>query len=321
MAFKTLFGSRSGSKATTLKGVSMPVRPSALRIGGLLMLLVSLGLAAGCAPVIGYPADPDNTDKTLDALTPYFSPDYDKQYNTMPHGAERQQLRDLIVLSRTRAYNLEFDSFERRLNGDGNAVSAGGDLVLLTLAGLIATTGNAGTKAALGAASAGVLGAQAAINKDLYYQRTLPALLAQLEANRAKATLTIMQGLNLDDSKYSLAQAELDLDTLKRSGGIPTAIGNITQQAETDKANSQASLDQLRTLPFNTTSSTTRLMNWLDPNGKVDPVAMAALQAWQKTDSDPNVRAVPAFTFVTGNSPGLEAGRQRALASKTLNIP
>jgi hypothetical protein len=130
-----------------------------------------------------------------------------------------------------------------------------------------------------------------------------------------------MQGLNLDDSKYSLAQAELDLDTLKRSGGIPTAIGNITQQAETDKANSQASLDQLRTLPFNTTSSTTRLMNWLDPNGKVDPVAMAALQAWQKTDSDPNVRAVPAFTFVTGNSPGLEAGRQRALASKTLNIP
>jgi hypothetical protein len=44
------------------------------------------------------------------------------------------------------------------------------------------------------------VGAQAAINRDLYYQRTLPALLAQMEANRAKVELTIMNGLAKSDN-------------------------------------------------------------------------------------------------------------------------
>ena len=104
------------------------------------------------------------------------------------------------------------------------------------MGGLTATTGNATTKAALGAASTGIIGANAAINKDLYYQKTIPALLTQMEANRLKAKLLIIQGMTQPDSKYPLMQAYVDLDAYKNSGSIPAAISSsVTQSAANDK--------------------------------------------------------------------------------------
>jgi hypothetical protein len=51
-------------------------------------------------------------------------------------------------------------------------------------------TGGEVTKAALAAGSAFMVGTQGAISKDLFYQRTIPALLAQMEANRTDAKTT-----------------------------------------------------------------------------------------------------------------------------------
>lgn len=156
--------------------------------------------------------------------------------------AQRRAFRDQVVINRLRAYDIKFGEFEKRLWGDSNVVSLGGDLAILMLGGLGATAGSAVTKSALAAASAGIVGAQAAINKDLYYQRTLPALLSQMEANRDKIKLMILEGLKKEDVKYSLFQADLDLDALQRASGIPAAIGDITEQAAENRALAQANL-------------------------------------------------------------------------------
>lgn len=168
-------------------------------------------------------------------------------------GDTRLQLRNTIVLSRMRAYDITFSNFRRRLAGDGNFVTTGGDLALLVLGGLIATTGGATTKAALGAASAGIAGAQGVINKDLYFQRTLPALLAQMDANRTQAKLAIVSGLQLSDVEYPLQRALVDLDGLRDSGSVPSAIGSITQTAEQSKADAQKQLEFHRDTEFLTT--------------------------------------------------------------------
>jgi hypothetical protein len=135
-----------------------------------------------------------------------------------------------------RGYDITFSDFKRRLAGDANSVMLGSDLLVLALGGLVATTGGATTKAALGAAIAGIAGAQAAINRDLYFQRTLPALLAQMDASRAQATVPILSGLRLSDEEYPLQRALVDLDALRDAGSIVGAIGNITQAAEQQKA-------------------------------------------------------------------------------------
>ena len=156
-----------------------------------------------------------------------------------------------------------FANFEMELYGNGNGVAVGGDLAILALNGFGAVAGVAATKAALAAASAGVLGAQGSINKDLYYQRTIPALLAQMDANRTNAKTTIIVGLKQDDLNCSLPQAYIDLGTLRNAGGIPSAISNVTQTASDAAQFATQQLQQATIGQFSTTSSAVTLRGWV----------------------------------------------------------
>jgi hypothetical protein len=253
----------------------------------------------------------------------YFQPARESEYQkTTP--AEKTAVRNEIVLNRMRAYNIEFDSFEKSLWTQGNVITTGGDLIALVLSGLGATTGSAGTKAALSAATAGIVGATAAINRDLYYQRTLPALLAQMEANRAKVQLIILNGLAKSDNDYPLYKAEIDLESLKNAGTLPSAVSTITQEASLNNQSAQAQLAALRSLPFSTSSTSQRMRVWLFPGGNetVPPNStnVAALQQWMNKDTiDTNLKNIPPETLVNGDTPELEADRVRAITE--LRIP
>lgn len=197
------------------------------------LMAVVLALAlGGCASLEGYPKDPENTSATMTNLKPAFDgTDEAAYYKAASDDGTRTPLRDAIVTSRLRGYDIEFSGFERELLGYSNSLNVGSDLVGLALGGLTSTVGNAGTKAALGAATTGVLGANSAIDKDLYYQKTIPALIAQMEANRSKALLVIIQGLKLPNSQYPLEAALNDLDAYRDAGSIPDAVASITQSA------------------------------------------------------------------------------------------
>ena len=110
-----------------------------------------------CAPIQGYPKDPENTDATLTALQPYFDGTVEKEYLVAKDDGGRTQIRNQIILARMRGYDIEFSDFEHALYGQGNTITIGSDLIGLVLGGLTATTGNATTKAALGAASTGII--------------------------------------------------------------------------------------------------------------------------------------------------------------------
>ena len=105
-----------------------------------LAIAVLAGLLAGCAPLTGYPKDPEDTDATLTRLAPYFDGAAEAQYLALSDPTLRAQKLNDIILARIHAYDIEFADFERRLYGDGNATTLGGDLVGLVLAGLTATT-------------------------------------------------------------------------------------------------------------------------------------------------------------------------------------
>lgn len=221
-------------------GPHVPLRPL-MQIT--LLMCACIPLISGCASIQGYPADPEATNKTLDSLSPYFDGTEEKKYEALSIDTDaRTQKRNEIVSGRMRAYDIEFSKFKRQLYGSSNTITVGTDLVGLALGGLTATVGSAATKAALGAASAGVLGANTAINKDLYFQKTIPALIAQMEANRAKRQLVLFQGLAQPDSKYSLIVAFSDLDAYKSAGSIPDAIGSITQNAGNAKQSANDSI-------------------------------------------------------------------------------
>ena len=296
-----------------------------LRLARQSQLIAFACILASCAPVIGYPHDPEDTEAVSASLASYFKPEADSEYDKLT-GDQRQQRRNLIILSRMRAYDIAFDDFQKRLYGDGNAVSVGGDLILLILNGLGATTGSAATKAALAAASTGIVGAQAAISKDLYYQRTIPALLAQMQANRNQIKASILTGLEQPDAKYPLARAELDLEVLKNAGSIPGAIGNITQQAEQQNAEAQAKINSLRSGPISQSNSSLRLRAWLFPtkdaqgNPVLNTANYQAVTKWMQADTaDPLLHDLPVETLINGTDGLMELDRVRVLAA--LHVP
>ena len=232
------------------------------------LALLSLLLISACAPLIGFPADPTDTQMLADQqlIDTYYSPKENEE--------GRRLLRNQIVSGRMNAYESSYSNFKRRLNGDANTINLGADLSVLGLAGAAATTGSIATATALAAASAGIIGAKGAVNSDLYFQRTLPALLAQMDANRARAKLPIVRGLKQSDDDYPLALALIDLDTLRDAGGIPPAIGGITQQAVVDKITAEKTLSG-----FNTTPAATCLQKFIlkpDPEGKANRALVAA---------------------------------------------
>ncbi len=292
-------------------------------IPGLLARIIPVALfsaaLSACASMQGYPVDPQGPQELADLQAKYFGSNSEAAYNAAPPGGARQAIRDDIVYHRMQIYNMEFSDFERALSLDGNSIAVGTDLASFALSGLAATTGNAATKAALAAASAGVLSANGAINKDLYYQSTLPALIAQMKADRATAELNILAALKQPDALYPLARADLDLQVLNNAGSLPAAIASITEKATTQKNNAEDKMAAFRSVNYVSNSSTTTLSAWVFSNGTLNNAHFAAIQGWLNSNKDTTLHDLPVAVFLQGDDPNIEAARQQII--KDLSIP
>ncbi len=190
-----------------------------------------LGFCA-CAPVRGFPeAD------TASAQTTALRSQYAAALNADTVDKEKlRRLRNAYAYSRIDDNEDTYTAFATRLWGENNALSLGGSLAILALGGLGATTGHGPTASALAAASAGVVGAQGAISKDLYFERTLPAILAQISANRAQKKAEIYAALGrLSVDEYPIEAVDIHIRELYLASGMPAAIQVITTTATANK--------------------------------------------------------------------------------------
>jgi hypothetical protein len=217
-------------------------------------------------------------------------------------------------------YDMEFTLFVRDLSSGNNTLSIGTDLTALALNGFGATTGDAATKAALAAASGGVIASNGAVNKDLFYQKTVPAIIAQMEADRQKAEATLLDGLSHPDVVYPLQRANLDLDILNDAGSLNSAIAKITQQSSNDKTNTQDQMNRFSTSAMARTSSAVKIRAWLFPSGGLDPTHYGQMLKWLTENSDQSLNKVTVEQFADVTDDSLEAARQKAIADQTLAI-
>ena len=274
---------------------------------------------AACSAIEGYPADPENSAAMISSLSAYFDPSLDYRYNQSSDPIARRELRDTIVLSRMRAYDIEFDNFERNLYSQGNSATVAGSLATITMGAVGGVAGAAVTKSILNVSSAAVTGAEN-IPQNLIYQRALPALISQMEADRTLAKANILAGVKQSDTAYPLVQAYVDLETLKNAGGIPTAIAGVTQSAANNQQLASAQLEKLRDVTFKVSSSNKIIEAWLHAAGPISAANpnFQKLSTWMRNDKiDPVLSSIPVATFLS--DPELEGDRQRAI--KDLGIP
>ena len=237
--------------------------------------------SVGCTSAGGYPSRSGDTATELKSLEPYFAPTKLAAYAALTDASERQRLRDEIVNGRLRAIDLNYFVFVRALSEDVASLSVGTDIATLALAGAGTIVTGASTKTVLAAVSGFVIGTKGSIDKNLFYQKTVPVLLAAMAARRRTVLLTVRTGLTHEGNQYTLEQALMDVEDYYNAGTIPGALTDITAGAGASLANADAKISQITTGTYLEDDAGKVLRRFWKPDGKnVDKSNATALQAW-----------------------------------------
>lgn len=192
------------------------------------LLMLVTAMLQGCASLHGAPEWP--TAQSLKQDDPLYQR-FMTRFYAAPTSEARALIRNEFIEVRTALINRSFNQFRQDIYAQrvGTAVSV--DLATMLLGGLAAAVSNVGVKTGAGALTAVLVGSKASVDKNVFFDRTLPALLAQMEAKRAQVRERILAGMSADPVLYPLMQADSDLEAYFDAGTISGAITEVTAQA------------------------------------------------------------------------------------------
>lgn len=226
----------------------MKVKQLSNAVGVRLFVLVCVTASLdGCAALRNYPVRPNNVDTELQALRRYFDPaEIQKGGNTIAW-------RNEVVNSQILAIDLQFTAFEQELARENVGVNTAVDMTVIGLGAATGVAGGAAAKSILGAISGGITGAKGIIDKDIFYSKTMPVLLSQMEAQRKVQLVKIRTGLTADANQdpllearqYTLSEALIDVEEYYKAGSIPAALQGIIEQSGATGQKATTDLKQL----------------------------------------------------------------------------
>ena len=157
--------------------------------------LLATMLLSACATASGIPRAAYDTAAEIEMAAPYFKSDVDEIYHAKT-GPERARYRNRVVYNRMRACDVYYDIFIREVSANRAKGAVAADSAVLLLTGAAGQIKPASTAAILSALSGGIVGVKGSVDKQFYYDSTLPALIAQMESGRATVRAAIKEGLS-----------------------------------------------------------------------------------------------------------------------------
>ncbi len=260
----------------------------------LALLLVAL---TGCASIDSAPPRFGTEANALKAVDAYFDGTLRRYLAAQPQ--KQKEIRNGFIETRAALIDQGYAGFRQTLYTQRVGMNVGVDLATLGLNAVGAVTGSAPAKTGLHALSGGLIGSKASIDKNVFFDRTMPALVAQMEAQRSALRLRMMGGMMVDTSRYPLMQARADLEEYYAAGTMVGAIGSITTQAmveqkgQTDELQRRlpsqdeivSKLDELKfdVLEAVNDEPGRQLSDcWMAKNLKAQAANRAAIRAWWK---------------------------------------
>lgn len=276
----------------------------------LMLLLLCLGLCA-CRTAQGYPDRAFNLQTELAMLADYHKPDILTRYSA---AQDKRAFRDEVIYARIRAIDLRFGEFQQRLSKEGNWTSLGLDLTVLALSGAGTIVADAGTKGTLAALSGGFTGSKSAVDKTLFFNKTLPVILSQMEAKRLDILAKLLNNLNLDVNRYPLVAALTDLDKYYEAGTIPGALVSLTAESGQAVSESGEKLAEVLEGKFTDDDPGRALRLFVRPDGKkLDQVNRDKLREWMDANGLGDV-SITSFVY------NLKFKEQRLKAIEDLSL-
>lgn len=138
--------------------------------------------------------------------------------------------RNRIISAYLFAADARYFEFRAAISKDQKGGNFGLDAAILGASGLGAVVKGAANE--FSAAAAALTGTRSSLNREVYFERTLPAIIKTMEANRIKVRAEIVQHLRADDiATYPLEQAFADVTLYQLSTTIDGAIQEVTEAA------------------------------------------------------------------------------------------
>jgi len=256
-------------------------RRTALPLGWLALSALSL---AGCAstegaqrPVIGV----QGTTKLAQdhdlatALTNFGSDD-----NSSRGGLSKQAYRDLIVGIYMNAIDARYRQFTTNLSSESKRTGLGLDLAVIGLTGWASVAKHTIVNE-ISAVAGGFAGARGAIDKNLYFDQTLPALIAAMDAEHLKVGSEILRNLQRNATEYPLVVAIGDLNRYELAGSLNAAIQTVTSQASQKREEAKAEYENAVKAcdsPEDLQANRTTIMKWVVARKNESPPNSAALK-------------------------------------------
>lgn len=197
-----------------------------------LLLALSLLLLAGCSQAIrgGAPSTLYHPS-SASAGAPDPLPVAAQELMAATSTSQRNQLLQRRLIMIDAAYVDFISTLRRQKTVTDLATSLAG--LAIGVAGTLAD----GVAAKTHYAAAGTLltGGAAVVDQTLYYEQTVIALVAAMDANRAAVRVNILRGMNQDLANYTADDAYADLQTYERAGTLLAAIAYVQSTAKQAK--------------------------------------------------------------------------------------
>ena len=215
-----------------------------------LLLAAALATAmGGCSSLRGAPVRYANSDEVVKAIN--LTPEELATLQSATTEGERNHYQNKAIAIIDQRYN----QFVRDLladRADASTAQSGATLAAST-AGAFVDSVAAKTNYALFAA--GVTGAFGIVDRNYFYEKTVPALVAAMGAARANVLLRMRSGQAEPLGAYDGVAALADIEDYFSAGTFLSAISEITTRAESDK---QLALREVRTMTVPTESEIAR---------------------------------------------------------------
>lgn len=245
------------------------------RVVRLLFPTLLLLLSSGCETLQHPMAPRQSFDTNADILA--LEEEFGKASSISGYyaGPKTLETRNRFVTGRLALINLHYIQFIRQFAADKAQLDTALDVMQLGVDLSTTVVGGAAVKAALGAASAGITGTRTSVEKNFFFEQTVPALITAMNAQRKEALLPIISGLKFELEDYPFAQAVTDLEAYYFAGTFVGGLQAIQRDAGVKEARLDRDINDIRQV--NVVSSTLQ-------------VRREAAAAWVKNELDDSQR-------------------------------
>ena len=244
----------------------------------LLLLAGAFALLNGCASVRNGGAPEPSFDITADlkVLAEKFDSSIGMNAYYDTPAAERKDARNRFATGRLVQIDLRYLLFIKTLTADKQQLDSATDIASLTLNLAGTLVGGARAKTNLAATAAGLGGIKTTIDKDFYYEKSIEALVATMNAKRKDVLVGILTGLVAPVDQYPFERMLTDLQQYYLAGTLNGAIQFINVQAADNEVKSTKALNSLYRLAVPTADQVTDTLRLTDAIGAKDLTLAAA---------------------------------------------